>query len=364
MEATEPNLNLNRMPDFAPGEWINTPGPLVRDLLRGQVILVDFWNYTHANCIRSLPYVTNWYARYADLGLAVIGVHTPEFSFARPRAQVEAAIEDLGIRYPVLLDNDYHTWRRYANRAWPVKYLIDHEGIICYRHQGDGAYQETEQAIQTALQRREPHAALPRLLAPLRREDAPGAVCYSPTPELHAGVEHGALGNPQGYAEGGPVVYEMPDPIQRHEGSFYAAGIWRAERECLAFAGQDGGRIMLPYRAAGVSAVISPSADTVELLLDLPPGSDRGIHPRGTPPMIEVRQDGEFLTAVNAGADIHYQESGISSVIVKRPRMVELVRNPGFEEHELELTFRANGLALYTFTFATCVKPRSSEDEE
>lgn len=352
------------MPDFAPGEWINSPGPLARESLRGQVVLVDFWNYTCANCIRTLPYVTNWHRRYADLGLAVIGVHTPEFSFARTRAQVEMAVEEFGIRYPVLLDNDYQTWRRYAKRAWPVRYLIDHEGYISYRQQGEGAYQETEQAIQDALQRRDPHITLPRLLAPLRQEDAPGAVCYRPTPELQAGCERGALGNPQGYAEGSPVVYEMPLPTQRHERSFYAAGIWRAGRECLAFAGQDGGRIILPYRGAGVSAVLSPSADPVELLLDLPPGSDRRICAQSAHPIIEVRQDGEFLGTVNAGAGIEYDDGGMSIVLIRRPRMVELVRNPGFEEHELELTFHANGLALYAFNFATCLKPYSSGPEE
>ncbi len=156
----------------------------------------------------------------------------------------------------------------------------------------------------------------------------------------------------------------MPLPIQRHEGAFYAAGIWRAERECLAFAGQDGGRITLPYRAAGVSAVLSPSADPVELLLDLPPGSDRGTQTQGAQPIIEVRQDGEFLTAINVGADVEYRDGGLSAVRVRRPRMIELVRNPGFEEHELELTFRANGLALYAFTFATCVKLYASDQKE
>lgn len=353
------------MPDFASGEWINTPGVLTRESLRGQVILIDFWNYTSANCIRSLPYVTNWHARYTDLGLTVVGVHMPEYSFARTRAQVETAVEELGIRYPVLLDNEYQVWERYANRDWPARCLIDHEGYVCYRQQGDQAYQETERAIQAALRQRDPQVALPRLLPPLRPEDAPGITCYRSTQELRAGFERGALGNPQGYAEGGnPVVYEMSLPFQRHEGYFYAAGIWRTERECLVFAGQDGGRITLPYRAAGVSAVLSPSADPVELLLDLPPGSDRHRRTQTIRPIIEVRQDGEPLTAVNAGADIEYHQDGLSTVHIRRPRMVELVRNPGFEEHELELTFRANGLALYVFTFATSVKPYSSEQEE
>lgn len=354
--------HIVHMPEFATGEWINTPAPLVRESLRGQVVLIDFWDYTCANCIRTLPYVTNWHARYTELGLVVIGVHTPEFSFARARVQIEAAVKEFGIRYPVLLDNEYQTWDRFANRAWPSKYLIDHRGYIRYQHQGEGAYQETEQAIQDALLRRMPDLVLPGLLSLLRPEDVPEAACYRATPELYAGYERGALGNSQGYAEGGPAIYEMPLPIQRHAGHFYAAGIWRAEDECLVFAGQDGGQITLPYRAAGVNAVLSPSADPVELLLDLPPETDRRKQAQDAQPIVEVSQDGEPLDAANAGADIEYDNGGLSYARIERPRMVELVRNPGFEEHELELTFRANGLALYAFTFTTCVKPHSDPE--
>jgi len=348
------------MPEFAPGEWINTPTPLARECLRRKVVLIDFWNYTCANCIRTLPYVTNWHSRYAELGLEVIGIHTPEFSFARTRVQIEAAVKEFGIRYPVLLDNEFRTWDRFDSQDWPDKYLIDHKGYICYHHQGEGAYQEIEQAIQAALLQRTPSVPLPNLLSPVRPEDALGAVCYRPTPELYAGHEHGMLGNPQGYAKNNPVIYEMPLPIQRHEGHFYASGIWQANKECLRFAGQDGGQIALPYRAAGVNAVLSPSADPVELLLDLHPEDDRRSRTQDTQPIVEVRQDGEPLSAANAGIDIAYHNNGASYVRIGRPRMVELVHNPDFEEHELELTFRANGLALYAFTFETCIK---SHDE-
>lgn len=338
-----------RMPEFAPGEWLNTDRPLTRQSLRGRVLLVDFWDYTCINCIRTLPYLTGWHDRYAGLGLTVIGIHAPEFRFARSRAQIEAAIQEAGIRYPVLLDNEYENWERFANRAWPTKYLVDAGGYIRYRRQGEGHYQETEQAIQTILRQRDPDVLLPDVMPPLRPEDAPGAVCYRPTPELYAGYERGALGNRSGYAAGNPVVYDLPLSPQRREPNFYAAGIWRAEREYLTFAGQNGGRIVLPYSAAGVNAVLSPSGDPVEVMLDL--------RPSDAPPVVEVRQDGAPLTALTAGADIAYTEDGISVVRVERPRLYGLVRNPAFESHELELTFRAGGLALYAFTFTTCAAP-------
>lgn len=335
-----------RMPDFGPGEWLNTPGPLSRETLRGAVLLVDFWDYTCVNCIRTLPYVTEWHRRYHDRGLVVVGVHAPEFKFARSRRQIEAAIAEFGIGYPVLLDNDYETWSRFANRAWPAKYLIDSQGYVRFQRRGEGYYRETEEAIQALLRQRDDSVDLPNLLEPLRAEDEPGTVCYLPTPELHAGYEFGALGNPEGYAASTPVIYRMPLDYQRTDGKFYAEGIWQAASEHIAFAGQDSGEIALPYHAAGVNAVLSPSGDPVEVMLDLKPVDSA---------IVEVWQDNQPLHSEIAGSDVTFLEDGSSVVYVTRPRMYELVRNRQFEHHELSLRFRANGLALYAFTFTSCV---------
>jgi len=349
-----------RMPEFAPGEWLNSDKPLTKEALRGKVVLVDFWDYTCVNCVRTLPYLAAWHERYAPLGLITVGVHAPEFSFGRTRKQMVDALDEFAIRYPVLLDNDYETWLRFANRAWPTKYLIDASGYIRYRAQGEGRYQETELAIQELLRQHSPSIALPDLLPPLRDEDAPGAVCHRPTPELYAGSDRGSLGNAEGYGEGQPMIHALPEPVARAEGQFYASGIWKAEKECLVYAGQEGGRLVLPYRAATVNAVLSPSSDPVELLLDLPPDADRRKTVRDVPPIVEVRQDGMNLRPENAGADIEYDDGGLSYVTVNRPRLFELVHNPEFEEHEIELVFHANGLAVYAFTFTTCVLPNDS----
>ncbi len=336
-----------RMPELAPGEWLNVERPLSKEALRGQVALIDFWDYSCINCLRTLPYLVKWHERYAQAGLTVIGIHAPEFRFARSRAQIEAALAELGLRYPILLDNEYQNWDRFANRAWPTKYLVDADGYIRYRQQGEGYYQETERAIQALLRQRDPDLWLPAPLSPLRAEDVPGAVCYRVTPELYAGYLRGALGNPEGYAADNPLAYRMPPRLERTQPHFYAGGIWRAGEESLDFAGQDGGRLVVPYSAVGVNAVLSPSADPVEVML--------GLRPPDRPPLIEVRQDGGLLTALNAGPDITFDEEGASVVSVERPRMYRLVRNPDFETHELELTFRAGGLAVYTFTFTSCI---------
>lgn len=341
-----------RMPDLIAGSWLNTNQALDSRQLRGNVVLVDFWDYTCVNCLRTLPYLREWYERYQAKGLQIIGIHSPEFRFARFGSQVEQAIHEQRIPYPVLLDNGYENWERFANKAWPTKHLVDQDGYIRLRRQGEGYYRMMEEGIQELLRQRDPGVRLPELMAPLRAEDGPGAVCYRPTPELYAGYQMGglfgnALGNREGYALEGPVLYEMPPVEQRHEGQFYLAGIWQAWPESMAFAGQNGGRLIVPYSAASVNVVISPSADPVTTELGLAPAA-------GTP-ALTVRQDGRYLTTDIAGADVAVQPDGRSVVVVDRPRMVELVRNPSFAPHELELTFDGSGLAVYAFTFSSCV---------
>jgi thiol-disulfide isomerase/thioredoxin len=339
------------MPDLQ-GEWLNTGRTLTRADLRGRPLLVDFWDYTCVNCLRTLPYLRAWHRRYALTGLVIVGVHSPEFAFGRIADQVQKAIHEYSIEYAVMLDNDYRAWDAYAVKAWPTKVLVDADGYLRYRVQGEGSYHATEAAIQALLRLENPNLSLPQLMEPLRPEDAPGAVCFRPTPELYAGYQRGGLfgamlGNPDGYAVDGPIFYRYPPPERWAEGRFYLDGVWRAWPEALAFAGDTTGRVMIPYSAATVNAVLSPTADPVETILGL--GAAASLSP------IEVRQDGGPLTRANAGEDIVLTGDGRSVVIVSRPKMVELVRNSTFEPHELELTFGTRGQALYTVSFTSCV---------
>lgn len=348
------------MPQLAAGTWLNVAQPLSREHLRGQVVLIDFWDYTCVNCVRTLPYLQRWHRRYADNGLVVIGIHAPEFAFARTRMHVERALADLQIPYPVLLDNEYENWDRFANKAWPTKYLIDSRGYIRFRRQGEGYYRDTERAIQMLLRLRDSNVTLPDLLPPLREEDTPGAVCYRPTPELYAGYQGGGLfggglGNPSGYVPEKPVFYELPPAKEREVGRFYVEGVWRAWPEALAYVGQSGGRLVVPYEAATVNAVLSPSADPVELALDLRPAE-------AVDPVVVVRQNGRYLSPHHAGADVAFRADGTSYVRVTAPRMYQLVQNQSCEWHELSLTFAATGLAVYAFTFTTCVTPQGDRD--
>ena len=352
---------LIHMPEFAPGAWLNTGQPLTREQLRGRIVLIDFWDYTCINCLRTLAYLTRWHRRYAGAGLTIVGVHTPEFKFARLQAQVESAVSRLQLPYPVLLDNEYKTWDRFATKAWPTKFLVDGDGYIRFKRQGEGYYREIERALQILLRQRDPGVDLPRLLPPLREEDTPGAVCYRPTPELYAGYQGGGLfggglGNPEGYVPQNPVFYDLPETDGRQEGHFYIEGVWRAWPEAIAYVGQEGGKLVLPYRAASVNAVLAPSADIVEVMLDL--------HQADGEPLVEVWQDGRSLTPANAGADVEITENGRSVLRVTQPRLYEIARNHTVSRHELTMTFRATGLALYAFTFTSCASPDADPDRD
>ena len=181
-------------PELTGGEWLQGGPVPVRD--HDGPTLVDFWDYTCVNCLRTLPYVQEWHRRYADLGLNIVGVHTPEFSFAKNADHVRRAIGYLDLDYPIVLDADFAIWQAYANRYWPTKYFVDGTGKIVARHYGEGGYRESEELIQMLL-RQQPgfDAELPELMEPVRAEDTPGAVCYRVTPELYCGHQRGLIGN-------------------------------------------------------------------------------------------------------------------------------------------------------------------------
>jgi thiol-disulfide isomerase/thioredoxin len=328
-----------RAPELGRGEWLNTEHPLQLSSLRGCPLLVDFWEYSCVNCLRTLPYLREWNTRYASKGLITVGVHSPEFPFGRERTQIEMAVRELEIDYPVLMDNDFKTWDAYANRFWPSKYLIDQQGYIRYQSHGEGGYEAFERAIQAVLREGDPNLDLPPVMLPLRDEDRPGAVCYRPTPELHTGLDRGALGNPEGYGGSIPMVYTIPTK-GRAPGSFYVSGAWKAGEQYFAYEGQTEALIQVPYDAVEVNAVLSPHVETIERML----------HPEVVG--VEIWQDDLPLTESVRGDDV----TADGRVLVDRPRMYNLIRNPGFERHELMLRVKSRGFALYAFTFTGCVK--------
>ncbi|CAN5621463.1 hypothetical protein BH24ACT24_BH24ACT24_07800 [soil metagenome] len=172
-------------PEFAPQlEWLNVAFLRVDKLLGRNAILVEFWDFARVNSLRTLPYLKGWNARYSPLGLKVIGVHTPGYSFGREREAVARAVERLEIPYPVVLDPAGGVWQRYGNKGWPGRFLFDRRARLRHVHFGEGEYLETELAIQELLREIEPEAELPEPLEPLRPEEVPGVVLEPQTADI------------------------------------------------------------------------------------------------------------------------------------------------------------------------------------
>lgn len=328
-----------RAPEIYGDFWFNSE-PLALQALRGQVVLIDFWDYTCINCLRTIPYLREWQTRYSDKGLVIIGVHTPEFSFAKNPRNVEKAIQRLTIFYPVVTDNEYLIWEAFANRYWPAKYLIDKAGYIRYCHYGEGNYGNTEHTIQALLVEAGYHGELPLVMEPLRETDKPGAVCYRPTPEIYTGYLRGSIGNTEGLNLESTMKYT--DPKVYVNGRFYAHGRWFIGREYIRLDETEGneGYIVLSYQAAKVNAVIKPEGE-------------KGFK-------VFVMQDEQFLTMENKGDDVQIDSEGKSFLLIHEPRMYNLVNNREFGEHILKMSVASTSFALYAFTFITCVIPEFS----
>ncbi len=148
--ASTDKSQFQKAPDLVSQTWINS-APLVASDLRGKVVVVEFWTFACYNCKNTLPYVKDWDAKYRDRGLVVIGVHTPELSFERDVANVQQAVKDYGIRYPIAIDGDYANWDRFRVQAWPTWFIIDKDGYIRYKHIGEGDYARSDEVIQQLL---------------------------------------------------------------------------------------------------------------------------------------------------------------------------------------------------------------------
>lgn len=309
--------------------WINGEPRTVASL-RGKVVLVDFWDYTCINCLRTLPYLRDWHAKYSPLGLVIIGIHTPEFDFEKREANVRAATVREGITWPVGLDNDYATWEAYDNRYWPHKYLVDQNGILRYDHIGEGAYLETEQQIRKLLE----EGGRDLSTIPLGKVDDPASQARI-TRELYAG--HGwSLGRYLGNAENAPL--EKPthfsDPGVYQAGQFYLQGTWQVNRESVQHVKptQDfEDYVVIDYLAASVNAVVRPQGDQ--------------------PFPVLLTLDGKPLGKEDRGIDVQVDAQGRTYINVDTPRLYNLVRSAGVSPHRLKLHANSTDFSLYTFTF-------------
>ncbi len=320
--------------------WINS-GPLTIEGLRGKVVLIDFWTYTCVNCIRTIPYLKQWHAKYADDGLVIIGVHSPEFEFEKDYSNVLQATRDYGITWPVAQDNDFKTWSNYSNRFWPAKYLIDKDGVVRYTHFGEGAYDETERQIRTLLV--DAGAVLldssfdPSGDPPLDRayiESRRGPV----TRELYAGFVLAELGQyvrqPEFFKNLGSVV-ELESPDQHESGVIYFDGAWVVGPEHTRHGRVTTGYedvLSLVYSARSLNAVLTSDS--------------------GQPYTVQIKLNGQFLTERNKGQDVTIDANGGSFLAVNEPRMYNVVEAPAYaKDNTLTMSSNSDDFGIFAFTF-------------
>jgi hypothetical protein len=316
--------------------WFNSEPIMLRDV-RGRVVLLEFWDYSSHHSLRTQPYVKEWRAKYADFDLVVIGVHTPQFRFGKDPENVESALRRLEIDYPVVMDNEAVVWTAYSNRMWPTRFLVDKDGFLRYSHQGEGAYEQFERAIQSLLVEIGYHGSLPDLSIPLRLTDYPGAVCFRSTAEVQLGYLKGTIGNPESYSPESTLLYS--DEGFHLDGRMYLSGKWYNAREKVRFEGESGetGRATLTYEAMEVNSVIGVEEHT--------------------PGMVFAFQDSKPLTKENAGVDIRFDQDGRSYVLVEGPRLFNIICNHEFGQHALALETSSPGVELYSLSFVTGVIP-------
>ena len=214
-------------PEFPGGlEWLNVSFLRMQTELGRHAILIEFWDYARINSLRTLPYLEAWHERYSQLGLRVVGVHCPGYSFGRERTAVERAVERLGIDYPVALDPEFEVWRLYGNQGWPARYLFDRAGWLRFMHYGEGEYLGTELAIQELLREIEPELALPPPMRPLRTEDVPGVQMEPQTADIALPADRERLELVRDWTDGPDYIEAADAGAGAAVKSFRAGSAW------------------------------------------------------------------------------------------------------------------------------------------
>jgi cytochrome c biogenesis protein CcdA/thiol-disulfide isomerase/thioredoxin len=306
--------------------WLNS-APLTRESLRGKVVVVDFWTYSCINCLRALPYVEGWAAKYKDAGLVVIGVHTPEFAFEKERSNVEQAVRDLKITYPVAIDSNYKIWQAFKNEYWPAHYFIDGKGEIRHHHFGEGEYDESERVIQELLKENGAKSLADGVLSvSASGVQAPPDSADTRSPETYIGyhrAEHFASG--QLIAQDTKMDYT---PLPRLTLNQWAlGGSWKVGSESAVLLTAPG-KIVFRFHARDLHLVLGPTKN-------------------GKPIRFTVKLDG------TAPGDDHGSDTDASGAgTVQGHRLYQLIRQKGtVEDRTFEIDFLDPGVQAFAFTF-------------
>ncbi len=309
--------------------WLNSP-PLTREALQGKVVIIDFWTYSCINCLRSLPYVKAWAEKYKDEGLVVIGVHTPEFAFEKNVSNIEKAVQDFGLSYPIAIDNDFKIWRAFHNSYWPAHYFIDTRGKIRHHHFGEGEYEGSERVIQALLREKNGIQPIERVVAPVISNgvQAKSKTSHVASPETYIGYRRAQNFNST------PKI--QPDQSQTYRAARNLAlnqwgleGRWKSQHES-ALLEKAPGKITFRFHARDLHLVL---------------GTDR----KGQPIRFRVRLDGKSPQESH-GVDTDSDGNGVAHA----HRLYQLIRQPEntpIRDRTFEIEFLEEGIEAFAFTF-------------
>jgi thiol-disulfide isomerase/thioredoxin len=316
---------IKKAPDLVGiSDYLNTsPEKLSKDM-ENKVILYDIWTYSCVNCIRTLPYITAWDEKYAEQGLLIIGIHSPEFEFEKNAENVQVAMDKYGIDYPVVLDNDMKTWKAFENNYWPRKYIADHQGNLRYDHIGEGGYQETEKIIQQLLEERSKAMKIEAMSSTSLVSIEEFEHTLFRTPELYFGYKfaqnRNQLGSEEGFQHEKIVKYYEPNNIELNK--FYPVGNWNNQEDSMELT-ETKGSIKLSYNAKEVNIVTENYAE------------------------LEIFLDGIPLTKEHQGTDI---VEG-NKLKVSNPGMYNIINDETSSTHMMEIKIQGEGFRIFTFTF-------------
>jgi thiol-disulfide isomerase/thioredoxin len=305
--------------------WLNSE-PLTPEDLRGRVALVDFWTYTCVNWLRTLPYIRAWVEKYADHGLTVVGVHTPEFGFEHDLDNVRSQAADLRVDYPIALDNDYGVWTAFANHYWPAVYLADAEGRIRYHHFGEGEYAMTEMVIQELLT----DAGADGIGQDLVSVDPRSLEVAADWQTLRSSETYVGYGQSVGFASADVAAFDVPHRYELPPLRLNQLGLswtWTVARHA-GISHEPGGRVAFRFHARDLNLVMGPAV-------------------RGTSVPYRVLLDGTPPTEAS-GADVDSDGGGI----LRDQRTYQLIRQSGtIDDRLFEIEFLDAGAEAYCFTF-------------
>jgi len=324
-------------------QWIDSR-PLTMAGLEGRVVLIDFWEYTCINCVRTFDENKKWYERYHKYGFEIVGVHCPEFDIAYQVSNVKEAARRFGLPYPVVVDDKFLIWRAYHNSTWPNRFLIDAKGYIRYDRSGEGEDSALEHAIQQLLKEARPGLQFPPSYTIPPDSNAFAPSCGETTPEMYVGQwgDRGILSNKERYRKGKTIDYALPANVE--DGHAAVSGRWETDRGNTS--GQSNRMI---YR--GKKSGVAPSSD--ELVMRYHARELYAVMnvEHGRPSRVYIRQDGKDLTSQSKGVDVRFDAEGHSYIEVREPRMYYLTANPKSSSHKVELFPTRSGLTINSFTF-------------